>query len=1139
MAQKTDGNIIIGTKLDDSEFSNGLNKLGSQAAKAMTAVTAAIGAASLAIIKLGSEFESANAKASTLFGDANVNMSQYSQNMLDISNRTGVAAKELGNTMYDALSAGIPATDDMSEAMSFLEKNTKLAKAGFTDINTVTTASAKVLNAYKMDVSETDKVHKILIQTQNKGITTVGELGSVLAQVTPTAAAMNVSFEQVGAALANMTAQGTPTAQATTQLNQLIAELGKNGTVGAKGLAEATKGTQYAGKSFSELMKEGVPINTLLDLMSNYATKNKKSMIDMFSSIEAGKAALAVSGKNSQKFTENLKTMSTETDVVGEAYDKVTNTFEEKSKKVVNALKNVAIAAYDKFKEPLKDSMDAAIESIDSLNGNLASGKLGKSVDKIAKSFANLVKTTVNLASKAIPLIANGFSLIVDNSGIVISSIVGITTAMTVLGNYEKISLAWDTAKAAATLAMGTAHAVAAGEITLAQGAMEMLNLTMLHSPVGLATAAITGLVAAIGVLTLTEEEQTSKIQQLNEELKEEAESFKEVQRAAQEQGEANLAEISNVQRMKNELDSLVDSNGNVKKGFEERASFLTDELSSATGLDIQLTGNQIENYSKLSSEIQKTIDKMKAEAILEAHKDEYTEAVNKQVDAQKKLKEAQDAHNKAINSSKKFIEDYMKTSYDSTKTEEENRKDAIKAWESYISETEQNLEMAKNNYDNYNKVITGFEQAQMDIKNGNFKTTQELLNQESSAYAKSAEDKLSAYSREISDLNNHVSSLQSIRTDANAKTVDAAIKSDEEMIVQKKNAMQQLVNEVVTASPQYSNALMDMVSNGQTVFNENGNLTSGAQKKLTDVFISQNNLAPEYSNILKKMVTDGQTIFENNGNLTKAAQKKLIDVFAKQNSLSPQYADILKKMADSGESVFDANGNLTSAAQKKLNDAIKGANDKKTTFETTLKKIADDGIEKMKESDAESTGKHLIDGASRGVTKNSGDFLEKVGNLAKSALNKIEKVWDIHSPSKESEYETKMLMKGLERGVVKNDKLLLDPIEKVATSATDTISSIFDSMGSSKISAMISQMQNQILSSQMRIVDSVKIKVDYDIDRTSLDNQLKNKILLNNLDKNEQIDYNRFATILASALNGMQFEFNERGFARLVRKVV
>lgn len=54
--------------------------------------------------------------------------------------------------------------------MMFLEKSAQLAKSGFTDVDTAVSATAKVLNAYKMDVSETDKVHKILMQTQTKAL---------------------------------------------------------------------------------------------------------------------------------------------------------------------------------------------------------------------------------------------------------------------------------------------------------------------------------------------------------------------------------------------------------------------------------------------------------------------------------------------------------------------------------------------------------------------------------------------------------------------------------------------------------------------------------------------------------------------------------------------------------------------------------------------------------------------------------------------------------------------------------------------------------------------------------------------------------------------------------------------------------
>lgn len=178
------------------------------------------------------------------------------------------------------------------------------------------------------------------------------ELGSVLSNVTPTAAAMNVSFEQVSASIANMTAQGTPAAQATTQLNSLMAELGKNGTAAQKGLAQALEGTEHAGKSFQELMAEGVPMNEVLDLMSQQAEESGLTMLDMFGSIEAGKAALALSGKNSIAFTKTLDAMENSTGEVDKAFGKVSGTTKDKFDKVTNQLKNTMISLFSAI-EPI------------------------------------------------------------------------------------------------------------------------------------------------------------------------------------------------------------------------------------------------------------------------------------------------------------------------------------------------------------------------------------------------------------------------------------------------------------------------------------------------------------------------------------------------------------------------------------------------------------------------------------------------------------------------------------------------------------------------------------------------------------------------------------------------------------------
>lgn len=329
----------------------GLKSVGEKSMTALktTAIASlgAIAAGLTASVNAGKDFEQTFAKASTLFGDVNVQTDKLKTNLLDISNNTGVAAAELNEGLYSALSAGVEVTEDMQTSTEFLSGSAKLAKAGFTDVETAISATAKTLNAYNLPASEANKIQDMLIQTQNKGITTVDELGATLAQVTPTAAAFGVSFDQVSASLSTMTAQGTPTAQATTQLNSLIAELGKNGTVAAGNLEKAAKGSKYAGMSFKEMMDNGANLGDILSMMNDYAAKSGVSLVDMFSSIEAGKSALSIMTNDGAKFNENLKSMADSAGMVDSAYEKMSNTLETQLDKLKQNVTNLGIAIYE------------------------------------------------------------------------------------------------------------------------------------------------------------------------------------------------------------------------------------------------------------------------------------------------------------------------------------------------------------------------------------------------------------------------------------------------------------------------------------------------------------------------------------------------------------------------------------------------------------------------------------------------------------------------------------------------------------------------------------------------------------------------------------------------------------------------
>lgn len=308
---------------------------------------------------------------STLLDTTSVDMNQLSSGLLSISSSYGIAASEMTQAAYNAVSSYTAFANDVQGLNTVLEASARLAAAGFTDIDTATSATLKTMNAYRMGIDDIDQIQRVLIQTQNLGITTVDELGRVLSNVTPTAAAMGVSFEQVGAALATMTAQGTPAAQATTQLNAMFVELGRNGTQAAQMLAEATQGTQYAGMSFQQLQAAGVPLNQILDMMSNYANSAGLSMMDMFSSAEAGRGALQLCGQSSETFANNLQQMSTQADVVGEAFDQVSNTSAYSLQQTLTSLQNILISLFQAFSPIIRVVLDLASTLVSAISSAL------------------------------------------------------------------------------------------------------------------------------------------------------------------------------------------------------------------------------------------------------------------------------------------------------------------------------------------------------------------------------------------------------------------------------------------------------------------------------------------------------------------------------------------------------------------------------------------------------------------------------------------------------------------------------------------------------------------------------------------------------------------------------------------------
>jgi TP901 family phage tail tape measure protein len=383
--------------------SNGLDVAKASAKGLVTIFTAAAGtisAAGAAIINYGSEFEESMAKVQTLADTNEVSLQDLSSGILDLSTNTGIASTTLSEAMYSALSAGV----DTADTLDYLNLASKLAVGGFTDVDTAVDGLSSAVNAYGSELLSAEDAAKVMIQTQNLGKTTVGDLASNISKVTPTATALGVSFQEVGAALSVMTAKGVKTETACTQLKTLYSELSDTSSdlyENVKLAAEATTGQSL---SFSELQDKGYNVAQIMQMVRDYAESNGQSLYEMMSSTEAVNAALTITGDSLSTYSTDLNAMSTSTDVVTEAFETMQDTFSAQKNKFVEGSKNLASAAYEYIQEPLKDIMKDGNGMIETLSTALSEGGIDGLVGAFGDVLADIVDEIGVYAPKIIDM---------------------------------------------------------------------------------------------------------------------------------------------------------------------------------------------------------------------------------------------------------------------------------------------------------------------------------------------------------------------------------------------------------------------------------------------------------------------------------------------------------------------------------------------------------------------------------------------------------------------------------------------------------------------------------------------------------------------------------------------------------------
>ncbi len=249
--------------------------------------------------------------------------------------------------------------------------------------------------------------------------------------------------------------------------------------------------------------------------------------------------------------------------------------------------------------------------------------KLG---DVAVKGFEKLEPGLEWLLDDALPLLVDLLEFVTDNFIEVASAIAVVYGAFKTLSIISKV---------------GTAIEGVSGAMATFNAVTSVTSLGGIITSVGLLAGGIYVLADSFETQTEKEEKARKEMEEYRKKAEEAIEASNERRNEIDKLAEKELAETQITKDLWAELQTLVDENGKVLEGNEDRVAFITDKLEGALGIEIDLVDGQIQKYKDLQTEINNTLKAKEASIYFNASEEKYQDAINSKIEAEKAQLEA------------------------------------------------------------------------------------------------------------------------------------------------------------------------------------------------------------------------------------------------------------------------------------------------------------------------------------------------------------------------------------------------------------------------------------------------------------------------------------------------------------------
>jgi len=317
-------------------------------------------------------------------------------------------------------------------------------------------------------------------------------------------------------------------------------------------------------------------------------------------------------------------------------------------------------------------------------------------------------------------------------------------------------------------------------------------------------SAGIAGLAFVVGATfvgaLMAEESQAAKnikaIEKQTEAIKEQNTAYEEAAIKKEQQVLAGLTELDYYDRLFEELQTLVDINGMVMEGNEERVGFITSQLSAALGMEINFSGQQIENYDSLTQSYEKVMAQKKAMLILESQEAQYIDAIQNKDAALKAMTESQLRLDEIAIESEKLNNELLDAKLAGDIEEEARLQAKIGGLNQEKKAVQEHYNESVDAYDNYATTMTMYEDNFTKAQQGNFEEMSTSMDDYRKKTQESDAESIEDYQKLIDDTNQQLNILKDLKDKNNTDVYDADIAYYEKKLLAYSDSLKEQMEE-------------------------------------------------------------------------------------------------------------------------------------------------------------------------------------------------------------------------------------------------------------------------------------------------------------------------------------------------------